>query len=327
MTPSGDLVDIAAAAAETHRMLGELGSAWKAQGITWAEEAIAEMRRQLPLGELQGALWLGPKDEAVGLATWGHEGEVGRRVSLFLSEGYRNPAAFRAFVDRISRPGPHGGSPVVAWFDSIPGVDLDVQRPVFDPRGAFHVVRIDLSYPLGKALFDAPVGTGAKVRPLVAADEAAVARLLERAYDDNPVERSVFVRFRDPTADAVASAHDLLHERYGRWMNEASFGAFEGTSLAAAVLVNDLHGPLVTEVMTDPDHRRKGHAAHLLRAAVEALRAHGAPAPRLVVTTWNERAYRLYRRLGFEPIPGSAGGVWLEMAALGLRRPDGPQGR
>jgi ribosomal protein S18 acetylase RimI-like enzyme len=327
MSPSGDLIDAAASPGETLRLLAELEAAWTAMGISWAREASDGAREQLRTGELNGVLWVGPRDEAVGLATWDAGSEIGRRVSLFLSEGFRSTAAFGAFVERIAADGEACGAPVIGWFDMVPGIPREAQATVLEPRGAFHVTRIDLRYPLVKPLFEAPGPTPAGLRGLTVDDEASVARLLQIAYADNPVEQAVFIRDRDPVREAERSARDLLHERYGRWMSEASFGVFEGGELGAAVLVNDLNGPLITEVMTAPLYRRRGWATHLLHASLHAMRARGSPEPRLVVTTWNERAHRLYRRLGFEHVPGADGGIWLDLARMGLKRPDGPQGQ
>ncbi|MCI4330723.1 MAG: GNAT family N-acetyltransferase [Thermoplasmata archaeon] len=326
MTPSGELVGVARAPHEALRLLAELEDAWTLQGRAWAIRAVEGARTKLRAGELNGSLWIGPKDEAVGLATWDADGEVGRRISTFLSEGYRNEATFRAFVSALVSEGDRDAAPVISWSDEVPGIPLASQARVLEPFGAFHVTRIDLAYPLLKPLF-APVGAAPdRARSLTMEDEPRLARLLREAYADNPVEQAVFVRWKDPVRDARESAHDLLHGKYGRWMSDASFGVAEGEELAAAVLVNDYHGPLVTEVMTAPGHRRRGLASHLLRSAVSALRAQSAPAPRLVVTTWNQRALRLYERLGFERVPGSEGGYWLDLPRLGLTRPESAPG-
>jgi GNAT superfamily N-acetyltransferase len=307
------------------RLLAEFESSYREAGVTWAHDGAEAMRDQLRKGEFRGLLWVGPKDEAVGFAAWDEPKEVGRRVSFYLSEGFRAPGPLESFVSAVSAEAERAGSPVIAWFDVGPIMSLEAQRRVFGARGAFHVVRIDMTYPAEKPLFEPPGESPSGMRPLHGSDQAAIARLLEVAYDDNPVERAVFVRYRDPVRDAEESARDLLHDTYGRWMSEASFGVFDGDVLASAVLVNDLRGPLITEVMTAPGYRRRGLIRHLLRASVSALRTLGMPAPRLVVTTWNERAARLYRSLGFVHLPGADGGIWLDLPRLGVTAPQGPQ--
>ncbi len=60
-------------------------------------------------------------------------------------------------------------------------------------------------------------------------------------------------------------------------------------------------GPWVADVLVSPEHRRRGIAAALLRRAMAACAASGAPRVGLSVTTGNP-ARALYDRLGFVPL-------------------------
>ncbi len=85
--------------------------------------------------------------------------------------------------------------------------------------------------------------------------------------------------------------------------------------LVAATLVNELHGPLLSEVMVDPAWRRRGFARRLVARSIAAVRALALGPLRLVVTVGNDRAEPLYRSVGFVPTP-VRGTIW-------LRLPDG----
>jgi ribosomal protein S18 acetylase RimI-like enzyme len=58
-------------------------------------------------------------------------------------------------------------------------------------------------------------------------------------------------------------------------------------------------GPFIIEVMVHHNHRRRGLAAYLIKAAAEALAAQGKQTAALRVMSGNEKALRLYRTLGF----------------------------
>ena len=64
-------------------------------------------------------------------------------------------------------------------------------------------------------------------------------------------------------------------------------------------------GPWVLDVFRDPRATQRGIGAALLASSLGALAAGAAPALGLVVTHSNERALRLYRRLGFVEVAES----------------------
>ncbi|MCI4317077.1 MAG: GNAT family N-acetyltransferase, partial [Thermoplasmata archaeon] len=288
--------------------------------LTWAR--IDAARARVRDGTFLGSLWVGPKDEAVGLASWDTPTELGRRITLYLAEGYRNAGAVRTFLARVISSEP--GSPVLSIGDQIPQVDPAVQAEVLSPLGFFLVRRADMTFPADRAIPDEPPAALPPMRNLAASDEEAIAQLMARAYDDNPTEQALFAGRRDPLEDARDGAHMFLGEGLGEWLPSASFGVEENGRLIAATVVNDFHGPLLTEVMVEPAARRRGLATRLTRASVRAVRKRGIALLRLVVTTRNERAFRLYRATGWEVVPGSEGGVWLNLPAFGVPPPAGP---
>ncbi len=323
--PAGGLVPPPEHPAETLRLISRQRDALAAEGFSWADWAADEQRKRLLDGSWGGALWIGPGDEAIGLASWESIPDLGRRGSIwgsiFLGDGYRNGAVLRGFLDRLEQ-WPPGAGPLLSCSDDIPGLPLQLRKAVFGSRGFFRVIRRDLVFPLARPL-PAPATPTARLRSLSPADEPALAGLLERAYADDAIERSLFEQFRNPTEDARYGVDSVLHGHVGRWLDAASFGIEADGRLIAATLANEFHGPLITEVLVDPEHRRKGLARRLLVATLLELRSLGFAAPRLVVTGRNQRAVNLYLGLGFEPSADPAGGLWLNLPALGIAPPPG----
>lgn len=78
-------------------------------------------------------------------------------------------------------------------------------------------------------------------------------------------------------------------------------GVFAGGNLVAcgcAVVDHELAG--LFDIVTDPAHRRKGHAERLVRGMLERAHASGAETAYLQVAATNTPAIALYRSLGFE---------------------------
>ncbi len=319
--PAGRLVPPPEYPAETLRLISRQRDALVAEGSTWADWSAEEQRKRLLDGSWGGALWIGPGDEAVGLASWESVPDLGRRSSIFLGEGYQTVSVLRGFLDRLEE-WPPGSTPLLSCSDDIPGLALQLRKTVFGSRGFFRVLRRDLIFPAARPTPSTPP-LNVRLRSLSAADEPALARLMARAYADDPIERSLFERFRDPDEDARYGVNSVLHGQVGRWLAAASFGVEADGWLIAATLANEFHGPLITEVLVDPEHRRKGLARRLLAATIAGLRSLGSATPRLVVTSRNERAVNLYLGLGFEPSAEPGGGLWLNLPALGIAPPPG----
>jgi len=308
----GTLVEARSAVAETMRLLD--AQEREAEDLPpllrdWLRGGVRERRDQVRAGAFTGALWIGPKDEAVALAGWSLPAQVGRHADLFLLPGFRHPSSITAFVRAVDDLGP---GRILGIAEPVLGVAPEALTAALAPLGFSRVLRTDMVYPPDRPLppRDA-LPAGATLRALTATDEPAIAGLVALAYDDTPVDRALFVRYLDPKEDARVSASDLLHGGVGSWRADASFGVWVGDSLVAATLVNLYHGPLITEVMVHPDHRRRGYARRLVGESLRAVRERALGTPRLVVTGGNDRARPLYRSLGFVEVRETEGGVWL----------------
>jgi ribosomal protein S18 acetylase RimI-like enzyme len=306
----GTVVPIVDAPAEALRLLDEwrraldegdpMVRAWVRPGVLALADGVRE-------GTVTGGLWVGPKDEAIGIATWQIPAEVGIATGPFLAAGYRHPAPLAAFVSALERL-----QPVRIVYEPIPGLDSPAIGRALGPLGYTPVQRVDMRFPADAPLPALPLDPEGPIRPLRMADEGAIGDLLARGYADAPRERRLFARYQDPQVEGLDGARQLLHGEVGTWRPDASFAVEVDGRLVALTLVNELQGPLVSEVVTDPAYRRRGFAAQLLRSSVGAVRALGLGVPRLVVTVGNDRAQRVYRAFGFVEDPSTLGTLWMK---------------
>jgi GNAT superfamily N-acetyltransferase len=309
MSRPAELVPAADHPAEAVRMLTEFSAELRGPDAAWMR-AVIEERLLLARGRaLPGCLWIGPGDEAVAIADWMPPADAGRRVTLYLAPGYRTQGALAALINALDRTGA-----VTGVNEPLPGFSESEIADALRPLGFRRIRRVDMVYPVQKTLppLLAPAAP-VEVRPLGTADLEAVARLLDRAYVDNPVDRAMFRQRVDPAEDARALVADLFEDRVGAWVPSASFAAWVGPTAVAATIVTDLKGPLVAEVMVDPDWRRRGLARDLLARSLGALRTLEAAEPRLVVTIENAGAAKLYESVGFVRLPETEGGLWLRL--------------
>jgi ribosomal protein S18 acetylase RimI-like enzyme len=308
MTATGAAVALSAYPSEAIRMAVEFERAVRAtpEG-SWLAPVLAERLDALRAGEpVDGFLWVGPSDEAVGLALTGPPSEAGITVQPYLADGYRTAATLTSFVRAIE---PH--QPVRVIYEPVVGVsDADLGDRL-GHLGFRRIVRVDMGFEDGTSIPDVPDDGALPSRPLTASDAPALAKLMARSYADNLDDRTLFQRWRDPEEDALHAVDEMLGEGLGVWRHDASFGVPVADGLASATLVHDFHGPLISEVMTDPAWRRRGLARRLLLRSVAAVRTAGLGAPRLVVTLENRRAHALYRSLGFTERPDAKGAAWI----------------
>jgi ribosomal protein S18 acetylase RimI-like enzyme len=115
----------------------------------------------------------------------------------------------------------------------------------------------------------------------------------------------------------------VLHEGCGRFESRASFvleveGAAIGVVLTTLVGAGNGH---ICQVSVLPRHQRQGVGQALMRATLAALRREGVETASLSVTVDNDRAYQLYRQLGFAVRRRFAAHAWVRARAS--VRPEG----
>ena len=135
-------------------------------------------------------------------------------------------------------------------------------------------------------------------------DEAAIAALLARCFSTDFGGRSFF-----------QTRHSWRHV-----VRQDGITAHLAVQLRAVRLGEDLITIAgIADVATDPDHRGKGHAATLLRAAIAAARQSPAQHVLLFGTA------HLYTAAGFRPIRNPLTYLDLTGARSGLFRRDRPE--
>ncbi len=144
-----------------------------------------------------------------------------------------------------------------------------------------------------------PLAEGYAVRRIEGADwDAYLARSLAENALTGEHEPVGYERF----AAAQAAARRAVSERD----DGAFFGAFHGDALVADLgIVRCGTTARYQSVGTDPDHRRRGLAAHLLGVAARWSAERGCRRW-VIVTEATNPAGRVYRSVGFEPDEGNA---------------------
>ncbi len=124
-----------------------------------------------------------------------------------------------------------------------------------------------------------------EIRPFDAADEPAVIALWERCKLTRP--------WNDPKKD--------VSRKLGVQRELFLVGVEAGAVIAAVMAGYDGHRGSVNYLAVDPQHRRRGHGAALMRRVEEILKERGCPKVNLAVRAANAEVIAFYRELGYTP--------------------------
>jgi ribosomal protein S18 acetylase RimI-like enzyme len=107
--------------------------------------------------------------------------------------------------------------------------------------------------------------------------------------------------------ETIAEAEATLGGKYGAVFFNASYIAFQKddqTSAIGVTVVSDFEktGPLLAFSLTLPAFQKRGIAALLIKISSDSLNKMALPKISLVVTSSNQPAMSLYRKLGFKPV-------------------------
>jgi GNAT superfamily N-acetyltransferase len=292
----------------------ELGHAHTDRGF---RELFRNEETRLARGDVRADLWLAKGEEPAGLAVWDLVPGVGRRVRIYLGPAHRSREDLAQLFDELGEQSGQEG-PVASVVDHIPGVAREEQEKVFSVHGFFPVERLVLRLPPTTFIpDDSPAGT-TDLRPIDASDEEALVGLMRDAYDQLAGEAAPWMFYRDPRQDARDAVHEILEGRRGEWLPWASFGIDIGGVLRGASLVTRLEVPILAEVMVAPSVRGIGLGYSLALGSVRALRERGHPVLDTTTTSYDLRALRLWRRVGFEPAEVATVGLWVSRTVVGV---------
>ena len=123
------------------------------------------------------------------------------------------------------------------------------------------------------------------IRPFQPADEPAVISLWERCQ----LTRA----WNDPQKDVA--------RKLGVQRDLFLVGVEAGEIIAAVMAGYDGHRGSVNYLAVDPQHRRLGYGAAMMRRVEEILAARGCPKINLMVRSANAEVIAFYRKLGYAP--------------------------
>jgi ribosomal protein S18 acetylase RimI-like enzyme len=265
---------------------------------------LAAVEREVTEGTAAGAL-LEVSGDVVGLALWETTAALGTTVQLLhLEPGHQSVREYGEFFRAVQE---HVG-PVAFAPGFLSGLDEAGETALMEELGFERFSRSEMRRDLTTPVEIGPAPVGSVARPATLEDLPALARLHEAAYRDR-FDRFLFLVYADPSKDAELAVREILTGRWGEFLPYASPVLPEGEDLrAAALVVRAPYGPLVADVMVDPRWWGHGLGAAVVRLALGALRDHHETTAVLNVTEGNERALRLYRRLGFSVSLGPSRG-------------------
>jgi [ribosomal protein S18]-alanine N-acetyltransferase len=261
------------------------------------EESAEGFRSALLRAELSAAL-LRQGDRTIGLVCWQRMGRVGLTVGpIAIEPGEATPERYLGLLGELARR----EGPIAFVAGPLLGLEAPAELRTMRGAGFARYGRMEMKC---RAARPFPQGSltppGIVLRILGPADEARLAALHARAYRGS-FDRYLFLEEEDEARDALLLVHGIFSGRWGEFAPNGSWGAFLGDHLVAATLVaRRPAGPMVLDVMADPELRGKGLGRAVLSATVNSLAREGREAVYLNVTEGNAPALRLYRRLGFE---------------------------
>ena len=139
------------------------------------------------------------------------------------------------------------------------------------------------------------------------------ARLIQLAYA-NHVDGEINDQYRSESGALRFLKNIIILPGCGQFQPEASFvlRAPHANHLVGVILnsrVSDGVGH-TTQICAMPGYQGRGLGRRLMEASLQALRVRHFTTVSLTVTSGNERAVRLYEKLGFNTVKKFAAGVW-----------------
>jgi len=262
------------------------------RGTSLADRLDAEVRA----GSRAGALYW-RRGEPVGIATWHPAGPLGVNVDLFyLDLAAASADEFPAFWRALRA----FAGPIAFVAGEIVGVPLEDEERLLRGVGLRRFGRSEMRRPDSAPPLPEPPGPdGGRLRPVGPDDAPALSELHRRAYHGR-LDRYLFLEDEDEARDAQRMCADLFAGRWGAFLPAGSRGIeLDGELIAAVLSVRRPEGALVADVMVDPARQGRGWGEVVMRGTLTALHAARIGPVYLNVTEGNDRAIRLYTRLGF----------------------------
>jgi len=261
--------------------------------------------------------------EARGIVVWERSGPLGVAVRLlYLSPPRADVAGYRDLLALTERT----AGPIAFLPGPLAGLSADEESAVMRERGFAPFGRSEMTLPPAAPVPPVPVPASGELRPVRPDDEPLLARLHEHAYRDH-LDRYLSLEDEDPVRDADHGLRDYFVGRFGELLSPgSSVLLLDGRIAAAVIAVRRAAHVLVIDVMAEPALQGKGLGRTVLAGTLRALRDRGETAIVLNVTEGNERAIRLYRRLGFVRTIGPSQ-EWYDARRMHVELPPLPGGQ
>lgn len=277
------------------RRLGRLAVADRVRVEAEAGDWAAALTDRLEAGSLPS--WLHRVDGAVqGFVSWTSDSPLGLSVDLVsVDPSASRPEEYARLLDAVERQ----AGPIAFLHGPCPGLSSQAEEALLRGRGFRRFSRLEMARDPSVPLPSEALEADQRLRMVEPADLEALTELHREAYRER-FDRYLFLESSDETEDARREVRQILEGRWGPFALEGSRLLEHHRRPVGAVLsVWGPAGALIADVMVAPGLQGKGVGRQVLAAAVRGLEIAGAAKVYLNVTSGNERALRLYRRLGF----------------------------
>jgi len=233
--------------------------------------------------------------------------------SLFAAAGFRGKGLEESLLDCVlsaaqGRPG-NDRVECQTLFSTSRKADERFTRAGFESRPRHYLVR-----PLAGAV--AATRAGFKLRPLRREDLAAAAQIIHRSHQGT-LDAALNLTYATPALCRSFVETLVLRAGCGRFDPEASLVAEGSNGLVGVLLASQLSttNGHICQVSVLRDEQSRGLGTVLVTSALAGFRRQGLTSASLSVTLENERAYRLYRTLGFRLRKEFAAHAWVRPPA------------
>jgi ribosomal protein S18 acetylase RimI-like enzyme len=233
--------------------------------------------------------------------------------SLFAGEGFRGQGLEEALLDQVlAEAQAHPRNDRVecqTLFSTTSAADARFVRAGFHSRGRHYLVR-PLSEPLAQPEH------GLEVRPFRRDDLSVAAHIVHRSHQGT-LDAALNLTYASPAHCRGFVETLVLRAGCGRFDPDASFVVESREGASGVLLASHLSrgNGHVCQVSVLPEAQARGLGEVLMTAALESFRRQGLQTASLSVTVDNQRAYRLYERLGFRLRKQFAAHAWVRPPA------------
>lgn len=284
---------------ELRGLLDEECRHWDAE-LAWD---FTEVREAVARGVVAGTLPGRAVIEGGRVVAYSYYMVDGGRVivgSIFAAREWRDRGLEEALVDAVLGDvrGERGSGRIECQtlFCTSPAVDERFDRAGFAGRPR-HYMRRGLREAVPAP---PPPPSGVQLRPLRREDLPAAAEVVYRSHAGS-VDAALNLTYATPATCRAFVDTLVVRSGCGRFDADASRLAVGPRGAVAVLIASRLAAANghVCQVSVTPDWQGKGLGAALLLAALRSFREQGLASATLSVTVANDRAHRLYERLGF----------------------------